>query len=154
MFKMPKIIISDTSCFIVLTNIDELNLLQRMYVSVLTTPEVSDEYGQSLPNWIQVKAAADIQLQKVLELQVDKGEASAIALAIETPESTLIIDDFKARKVAERLGLHITGTIGIIIKAKLNGIIPSIKPYLIKIKETDFRLSSELEQQSLKQAGE
>jgi len=151
---MPKIIISDTSCFIVLTNIDELNLLQRMYVSVLTTPEVSDEYGQSLPNWIQVKAAADIQLQKVLELQVDKGEASAIALAIETPESTLIIDDFKARKVAERLGLHITGTIGIIIKAKLNGIIPSIKPYLIKIKETDFRLSSELEQQSLKQAGE
>lgn len=151
---MPKTIISDTSCFIVLTNIGELDLLQRIYGSVITTPEVATEYGQTLPGWVEVKAAGDKHLQKVLELQVDRGEASAIALAMEIPDSTLILDDYKARKIAEKLGLEITGTIGVIIKAKLNGIIPSIKPYLDKISKTDFRLSSELEQLALRQAGE
>ena len=79
-----------------------------------------------------------------MEIQIDKGESSAIALALETPDSTVILDDYKARKIAERLGIPFTGTIGVIIKAKLRGIIPSIKPLLEKIKQTDFRLSSEI----------
>jgi predicted nucleic acid-binding protein len=151
---MPKTIISDTSCFIVLANIGELELLRKTYGSIITTLEVATEYGQALPDWIEIKAATDRHLQTVLELQIDKGEASAIALALETPGSTIILDDYKARKVAEKLGLAITGTIGVIIKAKLQGIIPSVKPYLEKINGTDFRLSPELEQQALRQAGE
>lgn len=87
-------------------------------------------------------------------MQIDKGESSAIALAMEMSESTIILDDYKARKVAERLGLNYTGTIGIIIKAKLEGIIPSIKPILTKIKQTDFHISKELELIALKEAGE
>ena len=87
-------------------------------------------------------------------MQIDKGESSAIALALETPNSTKILDDYKARKVAERLGLTFTGTIGVIIKAKLSGIIPSIKPILEKIKQTDFRLSAEIELFALKVANE
>lgn len=64
------------------------------------------------------------------------------------------MDDYKARKVAEKLNLHYTGTIGVIIKAKLKGIIPSIKPFLDKIKQTDFRLSDEIEKQALIEASE
>ncbi len=60
----------------------------------------------------------------------------------------------KARKIAEKLGLNVTGTIGVIVKAKLTGIIPSIKPFLKKIKITDFRLSNEIESQALKEANE
>ena len=85
-------------------------------------------------------------------MQIDKGESSAIALALETPDSTIILDDYKARKIANQLGLIFTGTIGVIIKAKLNGIIPSIKPLLEKIKQTDFRISAEIELQALKEA--
>ena len=92
--------------------------------------------------------------QQLLELQIDKGESSAITLALEIPESTLILDDFKARKVAERLGLVYTGTIGIIVKAKLKGIIPSVKPLIEKIKKTNFRISNEIELQALKEANE
>ncbi len=92
--------------------------------------------------------------QTILELQIDKGESSAIALALETPNSVVILDDYKARKIAERLGITLTGTIGVIIKAKLNRVIPSIKPLLEKIKRTDFRLSDEIETQALKEAGE
>ncbi len=87
-------------------------------------------------------------------MQIDKGESSAIALALETPDCTVILDDFKARKIADKLGLAYTGTIGVIIKAKLIGTIPSIKPLLEKIKETDFRLSMEVELQALKEAKE
>ena len=77
-------------------------------------------------------------------MQIDRGESSAIALALETPDSTIILDDYKARKIADQLGLIFTGTIGVIIKAKLNGIIPTIKPLLEKIKQTDFRLSFDM----------
>ena len=87
-------------------------------------------------------------------MQLDKGESSAIALALETPDCTIILDDYKARKIADQLGLHITGTIGVIVKAKLNGLIPSIKPLLSKIRTTDFRLTIELELLALKEAGE
>ncbi len=75
-------------------------------------------------------------------------------LALETPGSPIILDDYKARKIAEHPGIIVTGTIGVIIKAKLNGIIPAIKPLLEKIKQTDFRLSADIELQALKEANE
>ncbi len=46
---MPKTIISDTSCFINLTNIQELGLLQKIYGEVVTTNEVVTEYGDLYP---------------------------------------------------------------------------------------------------------
>jgi predicted nucleic acid-binding protein len=151
---MPKTIVSDTSCLIVLTNIGELDLLQKFYGQVITTAEVAREFGEMLPEWIEIKAPTDKYRQRILELQIDKGEASAIALALEISDSLIILDDQKARKVAEKLGLEITGTIGVIIKAKLRGIIPSIKPFLSKIRRTDFRLSDVHERQALKEAAE
>lgn len=151
---MRKIIISDTSCFIILTNINELDLLKKVYGKITTTIEVATEYGETLPNWVEIEKVNDVYRQQLLEMQVDKGEASAIALALETPDSTIILDDYRARKVAERLKLNFTGTMGVIIRAKIKGIIPSVKPLLAKIKQTNFRLTEDLEQQALKEAGE
>ncbi|MDX1939233.1 MAG: DUF3368 domain-containing protein [Saprospiraceae bacterium] len=151
---MHKTIISDTSCFILLSNIGELELLQRVYGQVTTTLEVAIEFGEPLPDWIEVATPNDLAQQKQLELQIDKGEASAIALALETPDCTIILDDWKARRAAEKLGLDITGTIGVIIKAKNQGLVISIKPFLAKIKTTNFRLTEELEIEALKEAGE
>ena len=151
---MPKIIISDTSCLIILNKIGELDLLRQIYGTVTVTQDILLEYGEQLPDWIEVQQVKDQYRQLLLEMQIDKGEASAIALALETADNTLILDDWKARKLAERLGLSITGTLGIIIKAKNTGLIPSIKPYLEIIKETNFRISEELEQIALKEANE
>ncbi len=89
-----------------------------------------------------------------MEMQVDKGESSALALALEIPGSTLILDDYKARKIAEQLNLSFTGTIGVIVKAKLMGIILSVKPLLNKIKQTNFRLTDDIELQALTDANE
>lgn len=151
---MHKTIISDTSCFIVLTNIGELDLLHRVYGEIITTIEVAIEYGEPLPDWVKIEKVYDNYKQQLLEMQVDKGEASALALALETPDSTVILDDYRARKIAEKLKINYTGTIGVIIKAKIKGVISSIKPLLAKIKQTDFRLTSEVELQALKEAGE
>ncbi len=152
---MPnKTIISDTSCFIILANIGEFDLLRKVYGQIITTTEIAIEFGENLPEWVKIVEVKDKQKQQLLELQIDKGESSAIALALETPNSTLILDDYKARKLAEKLGLNYTGTIGVMIKAKLQGIIPSIKPLLNKLKSTDFRLSAELELIALKEAKE
>lgn len=151
---MPKTIISDTSCFIILTKIGELELLHKVYGEIITTIEIATEYGEPLPKWIQIKKATDPSKQQLLELQIDQGESSAIALALETPNCTVILDDYKARKIATKLGILYTGTIGVIIKAKLSGKIPSIKPLLKKIKQTNFRLSNEIEIQALKEAKE
>lgn len=151
---MHKIIVSDTSCFIILTNIGELELLHKLYGQIITTIDIATEYGETLPEWVQIKSVKDKFKQQILEMQIDKGESSAIALALEIPGSTIILDDLKARRIANQLGLSFTGTIGVIIKAKLNGIIPSIKPILKKIKQTDFRISDEIEFLALKEAKE
>ena len=149
---MHKTIISDTSCFIILANIGELEILHKVYGQIVTTVDIATEYGEVLPKWVEIVTVKDKYRQQLLEMQIDKGESSAIALALETPDSTIILDDYKARKIANQLGLIFTGTIGVIIKAKLNGIIPSIKPLLEKIKQTDFRISAEIELQALKEA--
>lgn len=151
---MREIIISDTSCLIILSNIEALDLLQKLYSKITTTADIANEFGLALPSWVEVTEATDKHYQQILELQIDKGEASAIALAIENSGCTVILDDYKARKVATSLGIKITGTIGIIVKAKIRGIIPSVAPYVERIQKTDFRLSKDIILRALAEAGE
>ncbi|GHT12802.1 DUF3368 domain-containing protein [Bacteroidia bacterium] len=151
---MSKTIISDTSCFIVLAKIGQLELLQQLFGNVVTTPEIAEEFGEVLPNWVEIVAVKDKYKQQLFEVQVDKGESSAMALSLEIANSLLIIDDYKARKLARNLKINYTGTLGIIILSKQKGIISSIKPVLEKIKETNFRISAELEIQALIAAAE
>lgn len=151
---MSKIIISDTSCFIVLSKIGQLEILQQLSGNIFTTPEIADEFGENLPDWVEIIAVKDKYKQQLLEIQVDRGEASAMALALEMENSLLIIDDYKARKLAKVLHIDYTGTIGIIGLAKQRGIISAIKPVLEKIKTTNFRISAELELHVLVEAKE
>lgn len=152
---MPRsIVISDTSSLIVLTKIGQLDLLHKLYSQIITSPEIVFEFGNPLPDWIQVIKVKNLDLQKSLELQLDLGEASAIALAHEIPDSTLILDDLKGRKVAKLLKLKFTGTLGILAKAKNEGLIPSLKPVIDKLLETNFRISELLIEELLKRYDE
>ncbi|SFL16274.1 Predicted nucleic acid-binding protein, contains PIN domain [Porphyromonadaceae bacterium KH3CP3RA] len=146
---MFETVISDTSCLIVLSKIGQLDLLNKIFGHIVTTSEIAEEFGENLPDWIGVVDPEDSHKKRLLEIHIDKGEASAVALALESENPLLIVDDFKARKMARMLNIGYTGTIGIIILAKNKGIIDSIKPVLEKIKETNFRISPELELQAL-----
>ncbi len=151
---MHKAIISDTSCLILLDKIGELEILNKLFGQIYTTPEVANEFGLPLPSWIEVKQPLEISYQSIIEGTIDKGEASAIALAIEMDDCLLIIDDLKGRKYASQIGISIIGTIGVIVDAKLAGVILSVKPLIAKIKATNFRITQQLEAIVLKKAGE
>ena len=151
---MSKVIISDTSCLIILDKVGQLDLLQKLFGTVSISMEIKEEFGDDLPEWIIVSAVKNPSLTKVFSEQVDLGEASAIALALENPQHLLIIDDNKGRKLAERLELHFTGTLGILVKAKISGFIPFLEPVLEQIEQTDFRISHKLKAIVLKQVGE
>lgn len=151
---MPEVVISDASCLIVLTKIGELDVLRRLYGSVLTTPVVAAEFGQPLPEWIRLESARNTRQEQELTKQLDAGESSAIALAMERLGSTVVLDDYKARRVADRLGVQLTGTLGVLIRATKAGVVPALRPLLNRIRETDFRFSQELETDALRAVGE
>lgn len=146
---MPEVI-SNTSCLIVLDNIGMLEILKDLYGTIIITQEVSEEFGKTVPDWIEVREVSDKKYLKLMKNFVDLGEASTIALAVEADENITILDDLKARKLAQKLNLKITGTLGIIIKARKKNIISSTKKVLNKLKNEGFRISKELEKEILK----
>lgn len=147
---MYKLVIADTSCLILLGKINRLSLLQDFFKEVYITEEVNIEYGEPLPDWIKIEKIKSELVQQSLELQLDKGEASAIALGLENEDSLLLIDERKGRKIAKELGLKIMGTLGILIKGKLEGKVPSLSDEINKLKAVDFRISEKLIEQVLK----
>lgn len=80
---MQATIISDTYCLILPDNIQESELLKFLIGKVVTTPTVVEELGGPLLDWIVVQAPKDKNSQLILETSLDKGEASAIALAMD-----------------------------------------------------------------------
>ncbi len=154
---MPKqynAIIADTSCFILLHKLNYLHVLYELFGKVTTTPEVFIELNKTLPEWIIIERVKDIHQQQLLEKEVDKCEASAISLAIEKENSLLILDDLKARRLAAKLNIQFTGTLGIFLKAKERGIISALKPILLNIQKTNFRFSDKVLKEILEIAGE
>ncbi|MFK7972191.1 MAG: DUF3368 domain-containing protein [Bacteroidia bacterium] len=151
---LEKLIISDASPLIALEDIGQLHLLKQLYKQVIITDVVRDEIQADLPSWIEVTANYDISQFRVLSLELDKGEASAIALALKNPELPIIIDERKGRLVAKRLNLRVTGTIGLLIKAKQKGLLFSGKTVLNQLEDHGFWLSKKLKHQILIKMGE
>lgn len=148
-----RIVITDASCFIILDKIDGLHILHALYRAVMTTPEIAAEYGKRLPEWVDVLAVRNRELLYEYAETVDIGEASAMALAAEIKADLLIIDDAQGRKFAQKLELEVTGTVGVILNAKLAGIIPAVAPYIMRIRETNFRLSDRVVDRIIREAG-
>lgn len=147
---MHRIVISDTSTLIIFQKINELNILKQVYGELITTPEIAEEFGEKLPDFITVKSVTDEKYKRFLETQLDRGEASAIALAVEFEDVTLLLDDLKARKLALKLNLKTTGALGVIHKAKQMSIIPKVKPLIDKLLLTNFRISNNIVDEILK----
>jgi len=80
---------------------------------------------------------------------LDLGESEAIALSVELQSDVLIIDEVAGRDVARKLGRNIIGMVGVLLEAKKQGHIQSVKLYLDKLRNTGFRMSAELYQMAL-----
>ena len=135
------IIVSDTSPINNLAAIDALYLLQALYETVIIPEAVYRELTDpAFPVagatevqtfvWIQTRSLTDFTLLNALSNELDRGEAEAIALAIELAADQVLIDERRGRLVAARLKLRYTGILGILVEAKSQKVIPAVKPLL------------------------
>ena len=154
------IVVSDSSPLVALSFIRQLDLLQQLYGQVLVPEAVWQELlaGQSHPGrdavlnatWIERGAVKNRQLVIALFQDLDLGEAEAIALAVETKASLLLVDERLGRRTAQHFGLNIIGVIGVLVDAKHRGLIAEIKPYLDQLRIlAGFRVSDALYQRVL-----
>lgn len=150
---MSSIVISDASCLIALNNIGSLNILKDLFKEVIITDEVKYEFGEPLPNWINIVEVQNLQKKRELEEVLDKGEASSIALSLEIEDSILSIDERKGRKIASSLNIKIIGTIGILILAHKKGLIKDLITVILKLVNNGFRLSDSLLNRIIDQFG-
>ena len=146
--------VSNTSCLIGLESIGRLDLLERLYQTLVIPSAVASEWGIVLPPWMAVQAVQNHMLMQALRIQLGAGEAEAIALSVESGAARLILDDQRARRTAAQLQVPITGTIGVILRAKHLGLLPLVRPIFDDLRAAGFWLSDALLQQSLQIAGE
>jgi len=132
--------ISNTSCLIILSNINCLDILQKLYSKIYISSEVAYEFGEDLPQWIEIIEVKNSNYTKILNQTVDLGEASTIALHLEIDNSVMILDDKKARNLAQRMELKFTGTLGVIIKAYQTGLIDNLEDIIKQFDEKGFRI--------------
>jgi hypothetical protein len=150
------IIVSDTSPINNLAAIHHLHLLHQLYGTVLIPEAVYRELTD--PNfpvagatevqtfdWVQTRAVRDRTLVEALSDELDRGEAEAIALAVEIQADQVLIDERRGRLVANRLNLRYTGILGILVEAKSKGLIAEVKPLLdALISEAGFWIAEPL----------
>ena len=158
------VIIADSSPLIALAIIGQLELLPSLYQRILVPPTVWYEVtvgGQGLPGaqavsqltWVEIQAP-ESQRVEPLSILVDHGEAEAIALAQSVEDSSLLLDDAQARRVAERLGIRRIGTLGILRRAKRDGLLEQIKPCIDQLRTNGIYIRQNLIDAVLRDVGE
>ncbi len=151
---MHRIVIADTSFLIAIHKLQLFDQVRHLYTEVYITKKIAEEFQFALPEWIIIQDPLNLNVQSVLSFILDAGEASGIALAFDYQDVILIIDDLKARKEALRLGFKITGTLGVLFKLKQKGLINSLKERVFQLNKIGFRITPEIIEELLKNAGE
>jgi predicted nucleic acid-binding protein len=151
--KDPNIII-DASSLIALYKLNLIEILKDLFTSINAPEAVFTEVGQDLPQWIKILPVDNVDLITKFRENLGEGESEVIVMGIEKENYVLVLDDLRARNTAKKLGLKMTGLLGILIKAKKRGKILKIKPLLEILDEENFRISNKLKNETLKIAGE
>lgn len=145
--------VTNSTCLIGLERIGQLDLLPQVFSVVFAPPTVAVEVQTPL-TWLTIQAVENLAFVTVLKTQMDEGEAEAIALAMELDDVILILDDKKARRVAQQLKLKVIGTVGMLLRAKNQGVITEIKPLLTELVQAEFRITNAILQEALRLSGE
>ena len=146
--------VANSSCLIALDAIGRLEILKQLYGTVVIPAAVDEEVGVSLPDWFDVRTVTNQTLVQALQLQLGDGEAEAIALATEAAADRIILDDRTGRRIAQQMGLPVTGTMAVLVKAKQQGILPVVKGVIDELRAVHFHVSDELVSEVLRLAGE
>jgi uncharacterized protein len=156
-------VISNTTPILSLLKLNRLNLLKDLYGSIIIPHGVYQEIekGKDWKYYTDLTSQPWINIQKVANptslsyfFDLDQGEAEVIVLAGELNADLVILDENLGRRYAQELNLTLTGTIGILLKAKQQALIPSVKNALIELSQKGVWLSPTLINQAIELAGE
>lgn len=160
---MRKIVVNSTP-LIVLCGIGKLDILKDIYQEIFIPMAVFREVTtkddsaciqlKTSGEWIHVEEIKDHSEKKMYKAKLHDGEVEVMILAQEQNADLVILDDNAAKKTAKYLGLPVTGTLGVLIKAKRMGIIESIKPLITEMRKNGFYVSDNVEVMVLEQADE
>ncbi|NLW46401.1 MAG: DUF3368 domain-containing protein [Firmicutes bacterium] len=150
---------------IALASIDKINLLKELYGEIHIPKAVQDEIivktgskaqiaVDNFQDWIIVSSIKNIETKRFFKIQLHDGEVEVMILGKELKADTLIIDDSLARKYAKYLGFKITGTLGVILNSKEQGIIKYVKPLIDGLVDNGIYIEDSLYQSILRIAGE
>ena len=160
---MPEVI-CDVSPIQYLHQAGLLDLLRLRYGTITIPTAVAAELREGtlrsvdLPafetlDWMRIRQPVGRLLLPIVA-DLGAGEREVLALGTEEPESLVILDDGLARQYARLLKLTLTGTLGVLLKAKETGLLPSVAPVLERLEALRFRMDAETRQAVLRLAGE
>lgn len=160
---MRNVVVNSTP-LIALCGIGKLGILQELYHDIYIPAAVYREVTakedsacmqiKEAGRWVHVEEIQDDAEKKMYKARLHDGEVEVMILAQERRSDLVIIDDNAAKKTAKYLGLTVTGTLGVLVRAKRQGIIEELSPLLYKMKRNGFYLEASLENEILRQAGE
>ena len=150
---MPTV--SNSSPIIHLTKIGLLGLLEDLFRQIVVPEKVFEECTHSIRHqneaaqiinakWIHIESINNTRLFNLLHADVDAGEAEALVLALESNAELILLDDQEARFKARKMGLHVTGTVGVLLQARKKGLIKSLNESAYQLRSTGFWLSPAL----------
>lgn len=160
---MPAVV-SDTSPLRCMHHLGRIDLLGALYGEILVPPAVADElrspHGE-LPSidiagmpGVRMQRPRDAEQVRNLERSLHRGEAEALALAVEL-QATIIIDEQDGRAAARRLGLKTVGVLGVLVLAKRAGLVEAVSPLINRLeRELGFFVSRRLRDEVTRSAGE
>jgi predicted nucleic acid-binding protein len=145
-------VVVNSSPLIALERIGRLDVLKSLYGTVVRPQSVLDELGAGRGQYSFDRALFDTDWiltepdppEMVFHKELGAGETAAITLAYKTAADLVILDDLPARLVATGLGLHITGTLGVLTAASRLGVIEDLASTVHALREHGFHLSEEL----------
>lgn len=148
-------VVSNTGPLIALAKVDALALLKSLFGEVKIAPAVYLElFAKTGPEIPRLHAAfqdflttvplppMDTSLEAATQ-HLGAGEQQAVLLA-HSENTLLLIDDRQGRSAARSLNLSVSGTVGVLIEAKQNNLIPQILPLLEQIRQNGYWLSDAL----------
>ena len=154
-------VVSNTTPLIALADIGHLDLLKKLYGEIYIPEAVIDEIKTEPARtvvknseWIKVKSIRNMEDKNLFRAKLHAGEVEVMILAEEIDADLLIMDDNAAKKTAKFLGMTVTGTLGLLIKAKRAGYIETVKPAMNALISNGFFISEQVQNFVLEEAGE
>ncbi len=148
-------VVSDASPLIALHQIGNLGLLETLFGTVLIPPAVAREtLSVERPVWVVERPLTRPVAPAVAHARLGPGESEALSLAIEVGADRVIVDELAGRILAQRLGLPLIGTLGILLAAKRKGLVPAIREPIDTLRRGGFRVANDIYEDLLQRAGE